>query len=121
VTSYLRFVPFRSKAQMRAAFSGHIPGFSRERAAEWASETPDVGKLPERVMPRRLRANVGRAELEAAARAGGLRNADLRDTDLSELDFFHVDLSGADLRGANMRLVDLRDARLVGPTYGAQI
>lgn len=35
---------------MRAAFGGRIPGFSRKRAVEWARETPDIDKLPERAM-----------------------------------------------------------------------
>lgn len=32
-------MPFRSKAQWRMAFAGKIPGFSKEKAHEWAHET----------------------------------------------------------------------------------
>lgn len=41
-------MPFKSKRQMRAAFGGHIPGISKEKAKEWADETPDPKHLPER-------------------------------------------------------------------------
>lgn len=41
-------MPFQSKRQMRAAFGGHIPGISKEKAREWAKETPDLKDLPER-------------------------------------------------------------------------
>lgn len=41
-------MPFTSKRQQRAAFGGHIPGFSKERALEWAHETPDLKDLPDR-------------------------------------------------------------------------
>lgn len=40
-------MPFASRRQQRAAFGGHIPGFSREQAKEWAAET-DFSKLPDR-------------------------------------------------------------------------
>jgi superfamily II DNA/RNA helicase len=40
-------MPFRSKAQQRAAFAGAIPGFSKERAKEWADKT-DFDSLPEK-------------------------------------------------------------------------
>ena len=41
-------MPFQSKRQMRAAFGGHIPGISKEKAKEWAKETPDLKDLPDR-------------------------------------------------------------------------
>jgi hypothetical protein len=41
-------MPFKSKRQQRAAFGGHIPGFSEEKAKEWARKTPDMKSLPER-------------------------------------------------------------------------
>lgn len=41
-------MPFTSKRQQRAAFGGHIPGISKEKAREWAHETPDIKKLPDR-------------------------------------------------------------------------
>jgi hypothetical protein len=40
-------MPFRSRRQQRAAFGGHIPGFSRQKAEEWADET-DFDALPDR-------------------------------------------------------------------------
>jgi len=39
-------MPFRSKAQWRAAFSGKIPGISADQAREWADKTDWEG-LPE--------------------------------------------------------------------------
>jgi hypothetical protein len=40
-------MPFASKSQQRAAFGGHIPGFSKEKAKEWADET-DFDAIPAR-------------------------------------------------------------------------
>jgi hypothetical protein len=42
-------MPFRSKAQLRAAFGGRIPGFTRAKAEQWARETPSIADLPEYV------------------------------------------------------------------------
>lgn len=41
-------MPFKSKRQMRAAFAGVLPGFSEEKAHEWAHETPALKSLPDR-------------------------------------------------------------------------
>lgn len=42
-------MPFQSKRQWRAAFSGRIPGFSKEKAREWAHETKgEFKQLPDR-------------------------------------------------------------------------
>jgi hypothetical protein len=41
-------MPFKSKRQQRAAFAGAIPGISKAKAREWAHETRDIKKLPER-------------------------------------------------------------------------
>lgn len=41
-------MPFKSKRQQRAAFGGHIPGISKEKAKEWADETDDFKALPDR-------------------------------------------------------------------------
>jgi hypothetical protein len=42
-------MPFQSKRQWRAAFAGQIPGFSKEKAREWAHETKTEFKdLPDR-------------------------------------------------------------------------
>ncbi len=40
-------MPFTSKRQQRAAFGGHIPGFSKKKAKEWADKT-DFSGLPDR-------------------------------------------------------------------------
>lgn len=46
-------MPFRSKAQWRAAFGGHIPGISKEKARQWAHETrKPFNKLPQKVAAR---------------------------------------------------------------------
>jgi hypothetical protein len=39
-------MPFQSKAQMRAAFSGALGAKMKKDAKEWAHETPDIKKLP---------------------------------------------------------------------------
>lgn len=41
-------MPFQSKRQWRAAFSGRIPGFSKDKAKEWAHETGSFKELPDR-------------------------------------------------------------------------
>ncbi len=40
-------MPFKSKAQMRAAFSGELGPEMQSRARQWARETPNLKKLPE--------------------------------------------------------------------------
>lgn len=42
-------MPFKSKAQMRGAFSGHLGPEMKAKAEEWASETPNPKALPNRV------------------------------------------------------------------------
>ena len=39
--------PFRSKAQQRAAFGGHLGPEMKSKAHQWAEETPNIKKLPE--------------------------------------------------------------------------
>jgi hypothetical protein len=39
--------PFRSKAQMKAAFGGYLGKEMKSKAEGWAKETPDIKKLPE--------------------------------------------------------------------------
>jgi len=39
--------PFRSKAQMRGAFSGALGPEMKAKARQWAEETPNIKKLPE--------------------------------------------------------------------------
>lgn len=41
-------MPFHSKAQMRAAFSGALGEEMKKKAPGWAKETTDLHKLPER-------------------------------------------------------------------------
>lgn len=42
-------MPYKSKAQMRAAFSGRLGKEMKEKAEQWAKETPNIDRLPERV------------------------------------------------------------------------
>lgn len=64
-------MPFTSQRQMRAAFAGKIPGFSKERAHEWAEETPDIKELPDRAP-----AEKGKATLRSKAAEGILDTHD---------------------------------------------
>lgn len=41
-------MPFQSKAQMRAAFAGYLGEEMKDKAKQWAAETPSIKKLPER-------------------------------------------------------------------------
>ena len=40
-------MPFKSKAQMGAAFGGHLGPEMKAKASEWAHETPNIKSLPE--------------------------------------------------------------------------
>jgi len=40
-------MPFQSKAQMKAAFGGHLGSEMKKKARGWAHETPNKKKLPE--------------------------------------------------------------------------
>lgn len=42
-------MPFRSKAQMRAAFGGYLGKEMKSKAKTWADETPNPKKLPKKV------------------------------------------------------------------------
>lgn len=42
-------MPFKSKAQERAAFSGALGPKMKARAKQWADETPNQKALPEHV------------------------------------------------------------------------
>lgn len=46
-------MPFTSKAQMRAAFSGALGDEMKSKADTWAHETPDIKALPEHVKPKK--------------------------------------------------------------------
>ncbi len=39
-------MPFKSKAQMRAAFGGYLGSDMKKKAKQWAKETPNIKKLP---------------------------------------------------------------------------
>lgn len=42
-------MPFKSKAQERAAFAGYLGPEMKKKAKKWAKETPNQKKLPQRV------------------------------------------------------------------------
>jgi|688.fasta_scaffold91896_4 hypothetical protein len=42
-------MPFRSQAQMGAAFGGHLGREMQKKASAWAHETPNIKKLPQHV------------------------------------------------------------------------
>lgn len=44
-------MPFKSKAQQRAAFSGALGPEMKAKARTWAHETPNLKRLPEHVKP----------------------------------------------------------------------
>ena len=41
-------MPFKSKAQARAAFGGYLGKEMKDKAAQWAAETPNMKGLPEK-------------------------------------------------------------------------
>lgn len=42
-------MPFKSKAQQRAAFGGFLGSEMKAKADDWAKETPNIKDLPEHV------------------------------------------------------------------------
>lgn len=42
-------MPFKSKAQMRAAFAGALGKEMQRKAPDWAKETPNPKQLPQHV------------------------------------------------------------------------
>ena len=40
-------MPFKSKAQMKAAFGGYLGKDMKSKADTWAHETPNIKSLPE--------------------------------------------------------------------------
>lgn len=42
-------MPFKSQAQMRAAFWGYLGKEMKDKAETWAKETPNIKKLPKKV------------------------------------------------------------------------
>lgn len=41
-------MPFKSKAQMSAAFGGYLGKEMKSKAKQWADETPNIKSLPKR-------------------------------------------------------------------------
>lgn len=50
--------PFRSKSQMRGAFSGAFGKKFQQKAEGWAKETPDIDKLPEHIMKKKTKDSI---------------------------------------------------------------
>jgi hypothetical protein len=42
-------MPFKSKAQMKAAFGGYLGPTMKRKAKQWAAETPNPKRLPKHV------------------------------------------------------------------------
>ena len=51
-------MPFRSKAQMRGAFSGAFGKKFQQKAAGWAKETPNIDSLPEHIMKKKTKDSI---------------------------------------------------------------
>lgn len=54
-------MPFKSKAQMRAAFGGYLGPEMKSKAGEWAKETPSPKRLPEHAKKSIHNDHLGRA------------------------------------------------------------
>jgi hypothetical protein len=52
-------MPFRSKAQMAAAFSGGLGAAMKKKAPAWANETPNPKALPKHVKKGKKRKRIG--------------------------------------------------------------
>jgi len=48
-------MPFKSKRQMKAAYSGSLGSMMQRRAPQWASETPNIKDLPDRAPKKKPR------------------------------------------------------------------
>jgi hypothetical protein len=48
-------MPFKSQAQMRAAFGGALGPTMKKKAAAWAHATPNPKRLPEHAKPKKRR------------------------------------------------------------------
>lgn len=51
-------MPFKSKAQMGAAFGGYLGPEMKAKASTWASETPSIKSLPNHVSAPSARASI---------------------------------------------------------------
>lgn len=63
-------MPFKSKAQMRAAFGGYLGPEMKKKAPEWAKETPNMSKLPKKVKKENEDGSIGQLFLVAKPKAG---------------------------------------------------
>lgn len=50
-------MPFKSKAQMKAAFGGYLGKEMKAKASAWAAETPDLKHLPAHKRKKRSTSN----------------------------------------------------------------
>ena len=48
-------MPFKSKAQMKAAFGGYLGAEMKDKADTWAHETPNIKSLPTHAKKVKLR------------------------------------------------------------------
>lgn len=48
-------MPFKSKSQMRAAFSGFLGSEMKRKAKQWADETPNIKELPNHVRFKKIK------------------------------------------------------------------
>jgi hypothetical protein len=55
VPGYTTTMPFKSKRQMQAAYAGSLGSLMKNRAAQWARETPNIKDLPERASKNKAR------------------------------------------------------------------
>lgn len=55
-------MPFKSKAQMRAAFGGHLGSEMKSKAREFAHETKDLKSLPYHVSSGRKKSSFGKSK-----------------------------------------------------------
>jgi hypothetical protein len=46
-------MPFKSKQQMKAAFSGALGPKMKSKAPQWAKKTPGLKSLPKKVKPKK--------------------------------------------------------------------
>ncbi len=48
-------MPFKSKAQMKAAFGGYLGQEMKKKAKQWAEETPNISDLPNKKGKRKIK------------------------------------------------------------------
>lgn len=53
-------MPFRSKSQMRGAFSGAFGKEFQGKAEHWAEETPNIDNLPEHITKKKTKDSIFR-------------------------------------------------------------